>query len=259
MYVLARSLTGRRDAALLAALAYAFTPFRVAQFAHLQWLMTGWLPLSLWALHRYFSTGAFAFLLASAAAYLLQSLTGSYFTYFALLPLAAVAIADLWRVRPPLGRTVSHIAAVGVLCASTLAPVVYAYYRAREDHDFRRSPSEIASLSADLGDYFHAHNHVTFWRYAPWGNGEHELFPGAIVLVLAGIALFTTRGESTSRIRLYAAIAATTLVLSLGPQPTAWGHPFPVHGPYQLLLNVVPGLDLSLIHISEPTRLGLIS
>src|SRR5450759_203468 len=34
MYVLARSLTGRRDAALLAALAYAFTPFRVAQFAN---------------------------------------------------------------------------------------------------------------------------------------------------------------------------------------------------------------------------------
>ena len=71
MYLLARALTGRRDAAALAALAYAFTPFRVAHLAHLQWLMTGWLPLSLWALHRYFSTGAFAFLLASVGAYLL--------------------------------------------------------------------------------------------------------------------------------------------------------------------------------------------
>jgi hypothetical protein len=52
MYVLARLLTGRRDAAVLSALIYAFTAFRVAHFAHLQWLMTGWLPLSLWALHR---------------------------------------------------------------------------------------------------------------------------------------------------------------------------------------------------------------
>jgi hypothetical protein len=243
MYVLARALTGRRDAALLAALAYAFTPLRVAQFAHLQWLMTGWLPLSLWALHRYFSTGAFAFLLASTAAYLLQSLTASYFTYFALLPLAAVTIAEAWRLRPPLRRTLSHFAAAGALCALALAPVVHAYYRAREEHDFRRPASEIASLSADLGDYLHAHNHVTLWRHAPWGNGEHELFPGAIVLVLAGIAVFTTRDGSTSRIRLYAAIGATTLVLSLGPQPTAWGHPAPIHGPYQLLLDVVPGLD----------------
>ena len=33
MYVLARELTGRRDAALIAALAYAFAPMRVAQFA----------------------------------------------------------------------------------------------------------------------------------------------------------------------------------------------------------------------------------
>ena len=243
MYVLGRSLSGRRDAALLAALAYAFTPYRVAQFAHLQWLMTGWLPLSLWALHRYFSTGAFAFLLASAAAYLLQSLTGSYFTYYALLPLAAVAIAEGWRVRPPLLRTLSHLAAAGALCTLLLAPVVHAYYGARQDHDFRRPSTEIASLSADLGDYFHAHDHVLLWRHTQPGTGEHELFPGAIVLILAGAALFTPRGASTMRIRLYAAIAATALVLSLGPQPSGWGHLAPVHGPYQFLLDTVPGLD----------------
>src|SRR4051812_37563379 len=122
MYVLARSLTGRRDAALLAALAYAFTPLRVAQFAHLQWLMTGWLPLSLWALHRYFSTGAFAFLLASGGAYVMQTLTGSYFAYYALLPLAGVAIADGWRAKARLRRTLVHATATAALCGAVLAP-----------------------------------------------------------------------------------------------------------------------------------------
>ena len=243
MYLLARSLTGRRDAALLAALAYAFTPFRVAQFAHLQWLMTGWLPLSVWALHRYFATGALAFLLASAAGYLLQSLTGSYFTYYALLPLAAVAIAETWRVRPPLRRTLMHAAAAGALCALILAPIARVYYAARQEHDFRRPPSEIVSLSADLGDYFRAHDHVWLWRRARPGTGEHELFPGAIALILAGAAFFNPRAQSTSHVRLYAAIAVTAVVLSLGPQPSAWGHPAPVRGPYQLLLDVVPGLD----------------
>jgi hypothetical protein len=253
MYLLARTLTGRRDAAWLAALAYAFTPQRVAQFAHLPWLMTGWLPLSLWALHRYFSTGALAFLLASAAAYVLQSLTGSYFTYFALVPLAVVAIAETWRTRPPLRRTVLHLAMAGFLCVLTLAPVVSAYYGARKDHDFRRSPSEISAYSADLGDYFHAHNHVRLWRDAPWGSGEHELFPGAIVLILAGVALFAARRAPVPYLRIYAAIAAITLVLSLGPTPAAWGHVVPFPGPYQILLDYMPGLD----GLRAPARSGM--
>ena len=172
----------------------AFTPFRVAHLAHLQWLMTGWLPLSLWALHRYFSTGAFAFLIASVGAYLLQSLTASYFTYFGLLPLAAVAIVEAWRMRPPLRRTAVHAVAAAALAAAVLAPVVSAYYRARADHDFVRKPSEIAALSADAGDYFRAHNHVALWRQARPGTGEHELFPAAVMLLPAGAALFAPPG-----------------------------------------------------------------
>jgi type IV secretory pathway VirB2 component (pilin) len=243
MYLLARALTGRRDAAALAAVAYAFTPFRVAHLAHLQWLVNGWLPLSLWALHRYFSTGILAWLLAAAGAYLLQSLTVSYFTYYALLPIGMVAGAEIWRRRPPLWRTVAHVAAAAVLCALILAPVVSAYYHAREDRTFVRKPSEIAAFSADLGDYFRGHHNVALWRHARHGTSEHELFPGAIVLVLAGAALFTPHGAATARIRLYAVMAAAAIVLSLGPQPSAWGHQAPVHGPYQLLLDIVPGLD----------------
>jgi hypothetical protein len=104
-------------------------------------------------------------------------------------------------------------------------------------------PAEIAALSADVGDYFRAHNHVALWRMARPGTGEHELFPGAIVLLLAGAALFTARGAATARIRLYAVIAAAAFVLSLGPQPAAWGHVSAIPGPYQLLLSTVPGLD----------------
>jgi hypothetical protein len=133
--------------------------------------------------------------------------------------------------------------AAAALAAVILAPVVSAYYRARADHDFVRKPSEIAALSADAGDYFRAHNHVALWRWARPGTGEHELFPGAVVLLLAGTALFAPLGAATPRIRLYAAIAATAVVLSLGPQPAAWGHVSSIPGPYQLLLGTVPGLD----------------
>ena len=127
MYLLARVVTERRDAAVVAAMIYAYSAFRVAHFAHLQWLMTGWLPLSLWALHRYFATGAWRYLLASGFFYVMQCLTANYFAYFGLLPLAAVGMAEMWRRRPPPVRTAVHVIAVAVLAALVLAPIARVY------------------------------------------------------------------------------------------------------------------------------------
>ncbi|HEV8346601.1 MAG TPA: hypothetical protein VGQ16_08505 [Vicinamibacterales bacterium] len=251
MYLLARTLTGRRDAAFLAALMYAFTPFRIAHIAHLQWLMTGWLPLSLWALHRYFSTGALRFLVITAIGYVLQSLSTTYCTYFALLPLGVIAVAETWRVRPSLTRTAAHAVLAAALVVVALGPVVRAYSLVREDREFKRAPYEIEMYSADVGDYVRAHDHVRLWRYAGSSTGEHELFPGAVVIALAALAAFTVRDR---HVRLYAGIAATAFVLSLGPSPAAWGHKAPFPGPYQLLLAVVPGLD----GLRAVSRLGLI-
>ncbi len=254
MYVLARLLTGRRDAAVLSALIYAFTAFRVAHFAHLQWLMTGWLPLSLWALHRYFSTGAGRFLLASGGAYVLQCLTANYFAYFGLLPLTAVGIAEAWRRRPQLVRTAGHVLAVAALAALTLAPIARVYYLVRQENDFRRTTTEIESLSAGLDDYVRGHNQIWLWRRARPGTGEHELFPGAVALALAGVTLFTRRGRATPHAGVYCTVAVIAFALSLGPHPAAWGHRSTIPGPYQLLLDVVPGLD----GLRAVSRLGIV-
>src|SRR5947208_1548710 len=151
MYLLAKLLTGRRDTATLAALMYAFAAFRVAHFAHVQWLTTGWLPLSLWALHRYFSCGAWRYLFASGAAYLMQCLTANYFAYFGLLPLAAAAIAEAWHRRPPLWRTLAQTIAVGALVGVTLAPIALVYYRVRQENDFRRTATDTVSVLAAQG------------------------------------------------------------------------------------------------------------
>jgi hypothetical protein len=254
MYMLARLLTGRRDAAMIAALTYAFAAFRVAHFAHIQWLMTGWLPLSLWALHRYFTTGALKYLLASGGLYVLQCLTANYFAYFGLLPLAVVGIVEVWRRRPPPLPTAVHVVIVAVLAGVALAPIARVYYRVRQENNFRRTSDEIERLSADLSDYFRGHHRIWLWRHARTGTGEHELFPGAVALVLAGVTLSTKRGRASSGAWVYATIAATALVLSLGPHPTAWGHRAAIPGPYQLLLGVVPGLD----GLRAVSRMGLL-
>src|SRR5262249_35354579 len=109
MYVLVRELTGRRDAAAIAGVIYACQPFRALHLSHLQWLMTGWLPLSLWALHRYVAARRLRDLLLVTAFYLLQALTAAYFTYFALVPLVVVFGIELWRTRLPLPLLAKHL------------------------------------------------------------------------------------------------------------------------------------------------------
>src|ERR1043166_3619264 len=195
--------------------------------------MNGWLPLSLWALHRYFSSGAWKFLLASGAFYVLQCLTANYFAYFGLLPLVAVAAAEMWRRRPPLARTTVHAIAVAALVALVLAPIAGVYYRVRDENNFRRTTTEINSLSADLSDYLTGHSQMWLWRHARKGTGEHELFPGGVALFLAAVALATKRGRAMPHVSVYAAIAVIALVLSLGSHPSAWGHRSSLTGPYQ--------------------------
>ena len=52
-FLLAREITGSGAAAVIAAAAFAFAPYRVAQLSHLQVLSVGWMPVALVALARH--------------------------------------------------------------------------------------------------------------------------------------------------------------------------------------------------------------
>jgi hypothetical protein len=251
MYLLARELTGRRDAALVAGFIYACQPFRASHLSHLQWLITGWLPLSLWALHRYFATRARRYAIASTVFFLLQSLTAAYFTYFGLLPLLIVGLVEWWRARVPLTAIARHFAPAAALALVVMLPVARAYYDVRGDTGQRRSDQDIRRNSADMGDYFGAAPQLHVWG-GPGRGSEHELFPGAAALGLAAIALVAVR--RSPRTLIYAAVLGSAFVLSLGPAPSAWGHRLGVPGPYWLLLHVVPGLD----GLRAPARLAVV-
>ena len=60
MFLLGRELTGSRSAGVVAGLAYAFSPFRIASIPHLQVLSSAWMPFVLYGLRRHFSTGRLA-------------------------------------------------------------------------------------------------------------------------------------------------------------------------------------------------------
>jgi hypothetical protein len=255
MYLLARSLWGRRDAAWVAAVIYACAPYRSMQGSHLQVLMSGWMPIGLWGLHRYFITQSRRALAVFVAAFLLQALSNGYYLYFFALPVAVVVAAEAWRTLAGAGRDAGlwppsprrlliDLAVAAMAIGAALAPVAAAYLRVRERTGLRRVIGEMAGYSALPADYLARPGNLWLWGSAlPVADAERAMFPGLLAVVLAAIGLAAAwrsprpGGEASGRRRAYVAMYAAVLVLavwmSLGPL---------VPGPYRLAL-LVPGFD----------------
>jgi uncharacterized membrane protein YfhO len=153
MYLLARELAGSRAAAFAAGMYYAFGPFRMSQYAHLQMVATGWIPIALFGLHRYFTTRRRRWLCLFAVSWVLQTLSNMYIGYFIAVPIAVVIADAVWHAREGRTRILLHLAAAGLLVVAALAPVGAAYYRARADYHQVRNLDEVAANSADLRAY----------------------------------------------------------------------------------------------------------
>jgi hypothetical protein len=291
MYLLARDLCGRRDAAVLASLVFAFGPYRAGHVSHLQVLFSGWMPIALWRLHRYFAAPSWRRLVAFAAAYVLQALSNGYYLFFLALPVAIISGYELFRRRREWKPLAVQLGTAAMLIGAAIAPFALAYMELRRQ-GLHRLPSDWTMFSADVGSYLLTAERVRFWRWLHGAvNVEAQLFPGLTVLALAAIALLTPSPESRtpggeartpspespresqipnpesrisspesripnpeSRLRLYSAIAASAFVLSLGPEPKAWGQQILPSGPYLWLVRIVPGLD----GLRAPARLSIV-
>ena len=233
MFLLVRELTGSSEAAWIAGLIFAFSPARFGQIGHLQVLMSGWMPLSLWALHRFITKRSALSLTGFVAFVLVQCLSNNYFIYFLALPAAIVALHGLYvdlRRRP--------------------SPGCSAGWRLRRGSSrprWRRSPSSTfvcgASSASDERSrmrptsapmwppYLHGNDGVrpplTLWRHLPNiakpPGPEGELFVGAVALTLAvvGMALGCGRWREPEfrNARVYGAIAAIALLPFTRSQP----------------------------------------
>jgi hypothetical protein len=192
MYLFAREVTGSSRAAFVAGLLYAFAPYRVPQFSHLQVLSAQWMPFALYGLRRYFDARQIKPLAGAAAALVAQNLSNGYFLLF-FSPLVAayvlfeVATRRLWRdVR--LWAEVG--AAAAVVIAATL-PFLLPYLELRRLGFPARSLFEVMTFSADVFSYWTAPSMSHVWgetlRAMP--KPEGELFPGLTLLALTATAL----------------------------------------------------------------------
>src|SRR5262249_2306249 len=82
----------------------------------------GWMPIALWALHRYLMSGSSRALAAFAVAFVLQALSNGYFLYFFSIAVAVVIAVELVWPRLSRARIAGDRALAGCGGLAALAP-----------------------------------------------------------------------------------------------------------------------------------------
>ena len=201
MYLLARELTGQPLAACLAGLAFAFAPYRIDQFEHLQVLSSQWMPFAFYGLRRFLVTGRVRALAGGAAAVLLQALScGYYLAYFTPF-VVAYSLFEM-GARGMLGdlRTWRALAGAGGAVAVAIGILLWPYAEVRRSGEVGvRGVTEIEYFSADTHAFATVSDRSRLWgsRIRAMPRAEGQGFPGFAILAFAAVAV----GTAVSRAR----------------------------------------------------------
>jgi hypothetical protein len=191
-FVLVRQLTGSARAGFVAGLFYAFAPYRIGQFSHMQVMSSQWMPFALYGFRRYFDTRRAWPLAGAALALVAQNWSCGYFLlYFAPFAAAYVLyeIADrgLWRD----ARVWTSLGMAAAVVLGATVPLLVPYLQLRE-HGFGPRPlGEVAHYSADVYSYLTAHEEQSFWGaiMRAFVKPEGELFPSLLPVLLAAVGV----------------------------------------------------------------------
>jgi hypothetical protein len=216
-FLFVRELTGSARAGFVAGLFYAFFPYRLNQYPHLQTLSSQWIPFVLCGFRRHFDTGRWLPLIGGTAAFVVQGLSSGYYLFYVAPVLAGYVVWELavrgrliqWRAWLP-------VAVAGLAALVATLPFLLPYAQAREQFGHARPFGEVLAFSADLLAYVNAPYQLHFWgaRLTPWPQVEGDLFAGAVPLVLASAAvlLWLARGAIAVRLATVDAPARERLI-----------------------------------------------
>jgi hypothetical protein len=224
-YLLARHLGAAELPALIAGAAFAFSPIRIDQIAHLSTLGTQYLPLVLLFLFRFFGLGRTRDALLAALFFVLEAYACGYHGVVGLLVLPVAAIPVLWGRwgRLPVALIAAAAAALGLL------PLYLLHHAALAPLHYTRGPEETAQFSAAVESFFA----TSSWNHV-WGEAtaafrttySNNLFPGLVlpVSVLAGMeALRRDRRRPSREALALAILAAAAAAVALGPELRLFG------------------------------------
>ena len=193
-FLLVRDLTGNARAAFIAGLIYGFLPYRIASVPHLQVMSSQWMPLALYGLNRFVTTGSNRALAGGTAALVMQNWScGYYLLYFApFVPLFVIhRMWTLGTLRNLRTWLMLSAAAAGTLILSL--PFLFPYRQAQELFALERPLGEVVRFSANVWSYATASQNVRLYgdvlRFYLFPEGE--TFLGFVPWVLAAIAMGT--------------------------------------------------------------------
>ena len=260
-YLLARELGVGRGAATVAGVAFAYAPWRLEQDGHLHVISSGGIPLALFLLVRGYRRGSARTVVAGWLVATWQLALGFTLGLMLAYLLAVLAVVVLlgWRRRRPPRRVVAASAAGAAVFAAMGLLLALPYREVRDDHpESERTKHTVAAFSGGPEMFLAAPDQSTIWGpiTEPVRDGldfvpEQTLFPGVLVLVLAGFGL-SRRSPLSKRLRIGLGAGALALaVLSLGFQTPAQGVPYP----YRALYEFAPGWDA----IRTPGRLNTLT
>jgi hypothetical protein len=212
MFLLARALTGRTDAALVAGVVFALYPYRLEHYSHLELQMTMWMPLALLWLHRTLARARLKDGIGAGIAFALQTLSSLYYGCFLAVYMTVVAgVVWLGRGRPR--APIVPLAAGALVAGLLVAPVAVEYVASRPMMGTREAGT-IQFYSAVGSDYLSPHfRNRLYARWSEGGQFERQLFPRITPVVLSAVALWPPL--SVSRIA-YALALVVSFEGSLG-------------------------------------------
>ena len=261
-YVLARELGLSPAGAAIAGAAFAFAPYRLEQDGHLQVISSGGIPLAIAFAVRGIRLKRpwwlFWAWVVAAWQVSIGWVLGLPFAYGLAGSVAIGAVAWLVRGRPALPRRMIVIGGVGALVFVAVSYwIAHPYlYIADNFPASKRSPHEVAAFSGPLKVLLTAPEENWVWGSATAGfrNSlttlqEKTLFPGAVIVLLAVVGMFSSSLGKRTRIGIGIA-AVFLIVLELGFREEGgllW--------PYRVLYDVLPGWDA----IRTPGRLATFS
>jgi hypothetical protein len=219
--LLVRRLTGHAGAAILAGIVFAFPPYRIDHYAHLQLQQTQFIPLALWAFHRLLDSGRLRDGVLLGVCTACQMLSCMYYGIF-LIPYMAVVCGALLIARRTLPRErLIALAVAAAIVTVTMVPVGRAYLAARKVVG-ERGRGEVAMNSATWRNYLAPPEANALYGnvFARFMEPERRLFPGFVAVALALVGLFsprkTTNGAHDTHNRIVSDDGAVRLAYGLG-------------------------------------------
>jgi hypothetical protein len=224
-YLLARSLGAAELPSLIAGAAFAFSPIRVDQIAHLSTLGTQWMPLVLLFLFRFFRSGRLRDGALAALFFVLMAYACGYHGVIGLLVLSVATIPLMWGRWPrlPAALSCAAVAALGLL------PLYLLHQAALAPLHYTRGREETAQFSAAVESFLATSSWNRVWGEvtAPFRTTySNNLFPGLVLplSVIAGAAALRREGRRPSREALaLAVLVAAAAAVALGPEVRLFG------------------------------------